>query len=101
MALDILVVKNFKLIGYSYSDWVGSINDLRSTTGFCFNFGSEDFSWCSKEQEVIAQSTREAEYVAPNATVNQVICIRKILAHLYMEENEPEKPKYFRSRRIF
>ncbi|RVW95066.1 Retrovirus-related Pol polyprotein from transposon RE1 [Vitis vinifera] len=66
-----------------------SIDDMRSTTGFCFSFGSGIFSWSSKKQDVIAQSTAEAEYVAANATVNQAIWIRKILADLHMKQNEP------------
>ena len=81
--------QNFKLHGYSDSDWAGSIDDMRSTTRFCFNFGFRIFSWSSKKQDVIAQSTAEAEYVAANATINQAIWIRKILADLHMKQNEP------------
>jgi len=78
-----------KLTGFSDSDWAGSIDDMRSTTGFCFTFGSGMFSWCSKKQVVIAQSTAEAEYVAANASVNQAVWIRKLLADLHMEQKEP------------
>ena len=78
--------QNFKLHGYSDSDWAGSIDDMRSTIGFCFSFGSGIFSWSSKKQDVIAQSRAEAEYVAVNATVNQAIWIRKILANLHMKQ---------------
>ena len=81
--------QNFKLLGYSDSDWAGSVDDMRSTTGFCFSFGSGVFSWCSKKQDVIAQSTAEAEYAAATAAVNQAIWIRKLLADLYMKQNEP------------
>ncbi|RVX14481.1 Retrovirus-related Pol polyprotein from transposon RE1 [Vitis vinifera] len=49
----------------------------------------EFFSWSSKKQDVIAQSTAEIEYVAANATVNQAIWIRKILADLHMKQKEP------------
>ena len=35
---------NFQLQGFSDSDWAGSIEDMRSTTGFCFSFGSGVFS---------------------------------------------------------
>ena len=38
---------------------------------------------------MIAQSTADAEYVTANATVNQAIWIRKILADLHMKQNEP------------
>ncbi|RVW98283.1 Retrovirus-related Pol polyprotein from transposon RE1 [Vitis vinifera] len=66
-------VKNFTLHGYSDSDWAGCVDDMRSTSGYCFSFGSAIFSWCSKKQEVIAQSTAEAEYVAAAAAVNQAL----------------------------
>ncbi|KAL6337173.1 hypothetical protein AAG906_036487 [Vitis piasezkii] len=60
---DIFIFKKFILHGYSDSDWVGCIDDMRSTSG-CFSFGYSIFSWSSKKQEVMAQSTAEAEYVA-------------------------------------
>ena len=47
-------VKNFTLHGYSDSDWAGCVDDMRSTLGYCFSFGSAIFSWCSKKQVVIA-----------------------------------------------
>ena len=79
---------NFKLYGYSDSDWVGCVDDLRSTTSYCFTFGSGVFSWLSKKQEVITQSTAEAEYVAVVAAVNQALWIRKIMTDLHMEQEE-------------
>lgn len=81
-------VKNFSLHGYSDSDWAGCVDDMRSTSGYCFSFGSGIFSWCSKKQEVIAQSTAEAEYVAAAAAVNQALWIRKLMADLHMEQGE-------------
>lgn len=62
--------QNFQLQGYSDSDWGGSVDDMKSTTGYCFNFGSSVFSWCSRKQDVVAQSIAEAEYVAAVAVVN-------------------------------
>ena len=49
-------VEKFILHGYSESDRVGSDNDIKRTIRYCFNFDSGVFSWCSKKQEVIAQS---------------------------------------------
>jgi len=46
---------------------------MRSTSGYCFSFGSAIFSWSFKKQEVIAQSTVEAEYIVATAAVNQAI----------------------------
>ena len=42
----------------------------------------------SKKQEVISQSTVEAEYVVAAATVNQALWIRKLMADLFMEQKE-------------
>ena len=66
-------VQEFKLQGYSDSDWAGSVEDMRSTSGYCFTFGSGCFSWCSKKQELVAQSTAEAEFIAAIAAANQAI----------------------------
>ncbi|XP_020263962.1 uncharacterized protein LOC109839911 [Asparagus officinalis] len=41
--------QNFKLYGFSDSDWAGSIDDMKSTLGYYFSLGSGVFSWCSKK----------------------------------------------------
>ena len=81
-------VKNFHLHGYSDSDWAGCVDDMRSTSGYCFSFGYGIFSGCSKKQEVVAQSTAEVEYVATAAAVNQAIWIRKLMKDLHIEQQE-------------
>ena len=50
-------VKSFNPLGYYDSDWAGCVDDMRSTSGYCFTLGSGMFSCCFKKQEVIAQST--------------------------------------------
>ena len=87
-------IENFELHGYADSDWAGSCDDMKSTSGYCFSFGSGIFSWCSKKQEIIAQSTVEAEYflgMEVPAAANQVLWLRKILADLYMEQKKATK----------
>ena len=44
---------------------------MRSTSDYCFTLGFGMFSWCSKKQEVILQSTAEAKYMTVVAAVNQ------------------------------
>ncbi|KAF2324925.1 hypothetical protein GH714_021301 [Hevea brasiliensis] len=65
-----------------YSDWAGSIDDFKSTLGYVFSFGSGVFSWNSKKQDVIAQSSAEAEYISAVGAANQAIWLRKILSDL-------------------
>jgi hypothetical protein len=46
--------QNFKLLGFSNNDWGGSVDDMKSTSGYCFSLGSGVFSWNSKKQETVA-----------------------------------------------
>ena len=55
---------NFKLFGFSDSDWAGSLDDGKSTTRYLFKLGSNAISWCSKKQPSVALSSSEAEYMA-------------------------------------
>ncbi|KZV25304.1 retrovirus-related Pol polyprotein from transposon TNT 1-94 [Dorcoceras hygrometricum] len=80
--------KEFKLVGFSDSDWGGSIDDMKSTSGYCFTLGSGVFSWSSKKQEIVAQSTAEAEFIAATAAVNQSLWLRKILFDLSLEQTQ-------------
>ncbi|KAG8485839.1 hypothetical protein CXB51_019238 [Gossypium anomalum] len=79
--------KRLRLVGYTDSDWAGSKDDMKSTSGYVFTLGSAIFCWSSKKQNVVAQSTAEAEYVAAAGAVNQAIWLRKILTdlNLYQE----------------
>ncbi|XP_020417971.1 uncharacterized protein LOC109948685 [Prunus persica] len=49
--------KGAVLIGYCDSDWSGSEDDMRSTSGYAFNLGSGVFSWVSIKQSSVALST--------------------------------------------
>jgi hypothetical protein len=51
---------DFKLSGYTDSDWVGSVSNRKSTSGCCFNLGSAMISWQSRKQSSIALSTTKA-----------------------------------------
>ncbi|KAL4282375.1 hypothetical protein GQ457_03G013570 [Hibiscus cannabinus] len=74
--LNYLKMENVVLTGYSDSDWARSLDDMKSTSGYVFNVGSGAICWSSKKQQVVAQSTAEAEYIAQeSATV--LLCDNK------------------------
>lgn len=52
------------MTGYTDSDWVGSTDDRKSTSGYVFLLGNKAISWASKKQMTIALSSAEAEYMA-------------------------------------
>jgi len=78
--------QEFKLYGFSDSDQVGSVDDMKSTSGYCFSLGSGVFSWCTKKQGIVAQSTAEAEFIAATVAVNQDLWLKKTLCHLFLQE---------------
>ena len=69
---------DLNLIGYSDSDWAGSIDNMKSTSSYAFLFRSSICSWLSKKQNVVAQSTAEAEYISSTKATSQAICLRRI-----------------------
>jgi len=82
---------NSKLLGYTASDWAGSADDMKSTSGYAFSVGSGMFSWASKKQATVAQSTAKAEYVAATKATSQTICLRRILEDMGEKQDEPTK----------
>jgi hypothetical protein len=53
---------NLNLMAYCDSDWVGSPDDRRSTSGLGVFLGNCLVFWSAKKQAVIARSSTEAEY---------------------------------------
>ncbi|XP_038704708.1 uncharacterized mitochondrial protein AtMg00810-like [Tripterygium wilfordii] len=79
-------VPDFKLFGFTNSDWAGSIDDRKSTSGNIFKLGSGAVTWSSKKQAMTALSSTEAEYVAATSSVCQAIWLRRLLADLHQEQ---------------
>lgn len=77
-----------KLVGFTDSDWAGSLDDRKSTSGFVFCLGSNVISWSSKKQKTIALSSAEAEYIAATDAACEAIWLRRILTDLQQEQKE-------------
>ena len=50
--------------GFVDADWVGDLDQRRSTSGYVFNLFGGAVNWMSKKQLVVALSTTEEEYIA-------------------------------------
>lgn len=77
---------NSNLIGYSDSDWAGSIDDRKSTSGYIVCLGTKAISWCSRKQSTVALSTAEAEYISSSSAACEAVWLRRILANLQQEQ---------------
>ncbi|XP_047257522.1 secreted RxLR effector protein 161-like [Capsicum annuum] len=84
-------VVDFIFIGYSDSDWAGSIDNRKSTSENVFSLGSGAISWSLKKQDVVALSSSEAKYVAVTSTACQVIWLRRLLIEIFYRQKDATK----------
>ena len=72
------------LIAYSDSDWASSMEDRRSTTGYCFSLSEEGpvVSWKTKRQPTVALSSCEAEYIGLAATTKESLYLSQLLSSM-------------------
>ncbi|XP_073121221.1 secreted RxLR effector protein 161-like [Henckelia pumila] len=84
-------ISDFKLLGFTDSDWAGCLEDRKSTSGYVFNLGSAAISWSSKKQATTALSSSEAEYIAATSSACQAIWLQRILADLTKGQLEATK----------
>jgi hypothetical protein len=52
--------EDFRLIGYTDSDWAGYMDDRKSTSRYSFSMGSTTVAWSTKKKSTISISTTEA-----------------------------------------
>ena len=77
------------LHGFSNSDWAGSAQDRKSTSGFCFSMGSTMVSWSSRKQGSVALSIAEAEYISASDASREAIWLQKLLSGLFDSSLDP------------
>ncbi|KAF2317151.1 hypothetical protein GH714_012231 [Hevea brasiliensis] len=83
-------VSDFKLYGYTDSDWASSLDDRKSTSGHVFSLGSGVITWSSKKQATPTLSSSEAEYVVVTSSASQCIWLQRMLADLHQKHQKQE-----------
>jgi hypothetical protein len=76
------------LHGYADADWVGSLVDQKSTSGYCFCLGFVMISWSSRKQGSIARSTTEADYIAASEASKEEVWLNKFVSGLFGDKLE-------------
>jgi hypothetical protein len=68
--------------GYSYSDFMGDVDNRKSTSGYIFTLAGGAISWKSSKQTVTVSSTMYAEFVACYEATGQVNWLKKFMLGL-------------------
>jgi hypothetical protein len=79
----------FRLVGYTDSDWDRSVSDRNITSRCCFILGLAMTSWKSMKQSSISLSTTKEEHIATCSSSCESIWLQKLLIGLFdmdMEE---------------
>ena len=81
--------EEFTLTTYTDADWVGSVDDRKSTSGGAFLLGHYLVSWLSKKWSLISLSTVEVEYIVATSCCKQVLWMKQILQDIKVEYKYP------------
>lgn len=76
---------NIGVQGYTDADWVGCIDDRKSTAGYFTFVGGNLVTWRSKKQNVVALSSAEVEFRGMVKGICELLWIRKMLTELGFE----------------
>ncbi|RVW18142.1 Retrovirus-related Pol polyprotein from transposon RE2 [Vitis vinifera] len=74
---------------YTDADWVGAVDDRRSTSGYFTFVGGNLVTWKSKKQNVVARSSAEAEFRGMALGLCEALWLRLLLQDLGYLSRQP------------
>lgn len=74
------------LEGYSDSNWISDVDELKATSGYVFTLGGGAVSWKSCKQTILTRSTMEAELSALDTSTVEADWLRELLMDLPIVE---------------
>ncbi|CAL5418427.1 unnamed protein product [Camellia sinensis] len=80
---------HLRLEAFTDADWAGSIDDRRSTSGYCAFVGGNLVTWRSKKQTVVSRSSAEAEYRAMAHGTCELMWLQSLLNDIGFVCSEP------------
>ena len=80
---------DLELVGFSDSSYADCPDTARSTMGYCFSVGGAIFSWSSRRQKTVTNSSCEAEYVALSEASREALWLRQFLREVQFLKPNP------------
>jgi len=77
--------------GFIDADWVGSLEDSKSTTGYYTKVWENVVTWRSKKQSVLSRSSAEAEFRAIAQGICEVIWLERLMGDLRIPLTQPTR----------
>eukprot|EP00253_Pinus_taeda_P002974 PITA_02974 len=68
--------------GFFDAEWVGDLDQRRSTSGYVFNLFGGAFNWMSKKQSIVALSTTGAEYMTATHASKEVVWLQRLCSSI-------------------
>lgn len=81
--------ENFELCAYIDANWVGDVDDRKSTISGAFFLDNRLISWLSKKQSCTSLSIAESEYVAAATNCTQVLWLKQMFKDIKVNCKEP------------
>ena len=80
---------HLRVEAYTNADWVGSITDRRSTSGYCTFVGNNLITWRSKKQYVVVRSRAKAKFRVMALGICELIWLKGLLRELQVNLENP------------
>lgn len=90
LVMDIPVGNNVELMCYTDADYANDPDDRKSVSGFVTFVNGNVVSYGSRKQEINAQSTTEAEYIAMNEGTRDLLWLTDLCKELSWPSAKPE-----------
>ena len=71
------------LEGHVDAGWASSLDDRKSTTGYCIYLGGNLVVWNSTKQKVISHSSTESEYCAHAQEVTELVWLQSLFSQIW------------------
>ena len=80
---------NIDLRVFIDADWIGNLDDRKSTSGGAFFLGKRLVSWTRKKQKCTSQSIVEVEYVAALVNCSNIVWFKQLMVGMKIEIKDP------------